>query len=346
MTGGKPGISPGTPNIEYDQYGTPIKEIVTPATTGLLDIDAAKKQYLEDTIKNQNLQVDAAARRASGLTRPSTPAETAANPSGSTEFNKVPTTPPGSTPSTSTQPPNTGAKPTIANPLPGFSGSTPAVNPVTAQMIARGMPAPGTPAFNQQGARPSGPLPGQQGGPSSSPTASSSAQPGTKKTYSSLYAYYSANGGWNTLDSKRRKADAKAAGIDGYTGTAAQNRVLLSHLQGQGTSPITPSMTLPGINMSTPAANMSTPSGNKYVPPPSLGGSNPYRPIPAATMSPPEKPLDGGNAQSPYGPLPAASRMATLPEEKPWAPGGGLNATGASGGNPKQIMVGGQIINL
>jgi hypothetical protein len=56
--------------------------------------------------------------------------------------------------------------------------------------------------------------------------------------YNNLYEYYSANGGWNTWDSPQRQADAKAAGITNYTGTAEQNKILLDYLTKQkGTAP-------------------------------------------------------------------------------------------------------------
>lgn len=54
----------------------------------------------------------------------------------------------------------------------------------------------------------------------------------TQKTYNSLYDYYSANGGWNTWDSAQRMSDAQKAGITNYTGTAAQNDILLKKLRG------------------------------------------------------------------------------------------------------------------
>lgn len=49
--------------------------------------------------------------------------------------------------------------------------------------------------------------------------------------YNSLYDYYAANGGWNTWNSAKRQADAKAAGIQNYTGSADQNAALLKYLQ-------------------------------------------------------------------------------------------------------------------
>lgn len=52
------------------------------------------------------------------------------------------------------------------------------------------------------------------------------------KQYATLYDYYAANGGWNTWNSARRQADAKAAGISNYTGSETQNPQLLKYLRG------------------------------------------------------------------------------------------------------------------
>jgi hypothetical protein len=52
-----------------------------------------------------------------------------------------------------------------------------------------------------------------------------------KKSYSTLYDYYTANGGYNTWNSTQRMADAKAAGITNYTGNEKENAKLLAYLQ-------------------------------------------------------------------------------------------------------------------
>lgn len=64
--------------------------------------------------------------------------------------------------------------------------------------------------------------------PPATPTATTT----PKKTYGTLYDYYTGTtGAYPTWNSTQRMADAQKAGISNYTGTADQNRLLLSYLQ-------------------------------------------------------------------------------------------------------------------
>lgn len=175
--------------------GAVIAETVSPTDTGLVDIKKAKQTYLKDTITNRN---DAAVADAKRATDSSTAVKSGApsmdNIQGTDRFASN-STPGSTTPQVTPQPQQQTSTPT---PQPQQQQSAPSPTPP---------PPPPTPA------------------PAPAPAAT------PKKQYGSVYDAYTATmGSFPAWNSTQRMNDAAAAGISGYTGTAAQNAQLLAYL--------------------------------------------------------------------------------------------------------------------
>lgn len=152
MAGSNLGINPGQATVQYDQYGSPIAEKVTPTDSGILDINAAKNQYLADTIENQNIKATNDYDRKLGST-PTTAGKSAAGGADTTLFNTI--TPPAGTqlpsnPQQQVAPPYTGGPIT-----PLQLSDQQAKNNAPAQTPTMQNPVP-TPGQTTQGTNPSG----------------------------------------------------------------------------------------------------------------------------------------------------------------------------------------------
>ena len=206
MTGGSLGTSPGTETRKFDPVtGKVVGYTVTPTDYGVSDIAAARRQFLEGSIENQNdaAVADYNAKLAANSTniKSSNPAtDTVSGGPGGNRF--------GSTPPSPSTPAATSGTPTLSNPINA---------PVVVPKVLTTVPTPSSAPVVQK--------PWVSAPITTAPKTSTA-----PKTYGSLYDYYSANGGWNTWNSTRRAADAKAAGISGYAGTGTQNAALLKYL--------------------------------------------------------------------------------------------------------------------
>jgi hypothetical protein len=210
MTGNNPGASEGNTSIKYNPDGSIASETVTPSDWGMLDINKAKEQFQSDSVMNANLNADIANRKliaenSTNIKSTDPASDTVSGTSAGTRFNSI--TPDASTPAA------TSGTPTLTNPinapvvvvppqLTTTSVPVPASAPVVPPAPVIPVPAPVVPA------------------------------PTPKKTYNTLYDYYTGtSGAYPAWNSAQRMADAKKAGISNYTGTGPQNNQLLAFLQ-------------------------------------------------------------------------------------------------------------------